>query len=159
MIIHIIVNGVGGTWFPLASTSNNDPCKTINETKIQQQFINSRKAAAAVASPVVNLNSNDPPRNKANILEIGKGFKPGEQGVLVKGHTNKTAENKNDDKNPNIAWIKKGDAIAFYNYKTDGTGDLDWRALHTGLPTTNDDGTKWIANHWFRLGSLREEDE
>jgi len=58
--------------------------------------------------------------------------------------------------NPHVARIRRGDAVAFYNYKDDGSGRLDWRALHTGLPTTEEDGVKWIANHWFRLNSLNE---
>ena len=47
--------------------------------------------------------------------------------------------------------INAGDAVAFYNYLDDGSGMLNWRAIHTGLPAK---GSKWIANHWFRSGGL-----
>lgn len=134
-----IVNGVGGTWFPLALTSH-DPCDNMNQEELEEKFISSRKT------------NNSDPQNKAEALKLGQGFKPGEQGLLVKGIQGVVCTPTSE--NPNVAWIKKGDAIAFYNYKNDGSGRLNWRALHTGLPTSKNDGEKWIANHWFRLGLL-----
>jgi hypothetical protein len=47
--------------------------------------------------------------------------------------------------------INAGDAVAFYNYLDDGSGMLNWRAIHTGLPAK---GSKWIANHWFRSSGI-----
>jgi len=43
---------------------------------------------------------------------------------------------------------RQGDALIFYNFRTDGK--LDPLAAHAGLPCGNDDN-KWIANQWFRL--------
>ena len=34
--------------------------------------------------------------------------------------------------------VNQGDAIAFYGYKDDGTGELDWTSIHCGLPTTEE---------------------
>jgi len=39
---------------------------------------------------------------------------------------------------------KPGDAICFYNYFQNG--DVDWNALHAGLPAESE---KWIATHWY----------
>ncbi len=128
----------------------------MNQIEFEQDFMSIRKS-----------NNNDP-QNKAQALKLGHGFKPGEKGLLIKGNRNNNngskedryyavADDNDDDEtnNNNIVYINKGDAVAFYNYKNDGSGNLDWRALHTGLPTTEEDGSiKWIANHWFRLGYL-----
>lgn len=149
-----LVNGVGGTWFPLASTASYDPCRNINEAKFEQNFLDARKNC-----DTISINSHEI-KNKAEALKLGKGFIPGKQGLLFKGDTKATSQGdgkhvpKEEADDPNVLWIKKGDAIAFYNYKNDGSGQFDWRSLHTGLPTSQEDGLKWIANHWFRLGHL-----
>lgn len=134
------INGVGGTWFPLARTSNNennDPCfqRNIDEDAMEERFMNARKQ----------------PMNKEQALDLGGGSNPGEDGggLLVKG-----VGNTKSQENENIAWISKGDAVAFYNYLDDGSGRLNWRAIHGGLPTEEKDGSKWIANHWFRVNQL-----
>ena len=144
---NIIVNGVGGTWFPLANIGEDqthDPCQSnnIDDKQLEYDFIQSRKETST------------PKMNKAQAFKIGKGFQPGKEGLLVKGYSSSSNNESQNDMNPHITYIKKGDAIAFYNYKNDGSGQLDWRALHTGLPTTESDGVKWIANHWFRVGKL-----
>lgn len=94
-------------------------------------------------------------QNKRDALKLGEGFIPGKQGLLFKGGKSGIEESGTEGEyNPNVIYIKKGDAVAFYNYKNNGLGEFDWRALHTGLPTSEEDGLKWIANHWFRLGHL-----
>jgi len=102
------------------------------------------------------------PFNKAQALQLVEGLEPGRDGLLVKGTcregsneaANDDAEERDD--NEHIAWVDRGDAIAFYNYKDDGSARLDWRAIHCGLPTTDEDGCKWIANHWYRANVLAE---
>ena len=49
--------------------------------------------------------------------------------------------------------IRPGDAVAFYNYVDDGSGEINWKAIHAGLPVQNDTN-KWVANHWFHHGGL-----
>lgn len=126
----------------------------MNQTNIEQGFLSIRK----VEKESRNRSSSDQePKTKAEALQLGQDFKPGEQGLLVSGQSGQLY-NPVISSNPNIAHVRKGDAIAFYNYKNDGSGQLDWRALHTGLPTSEEDGVKWIANHWFRLRDLCDED-
>ncbi len=160
------VNGVGGTWFPLAQKNENEGhddtySRNINEEEFEEEFLQCRKAKSSTETT---------PENKAQALQLGKGFIPGKHGLLVKGidkevdcmtsedgggtNTISNSGSEMHAESKNIAWIRKGDAIAFYNYQSDGSGKLDWRSLHTGLPTEEKDGTKWIANHWFRLGHL-----
>mmetsp|Transcript_31521 Transcript_31521/g.48363 ORF Transcript_31521/g.48363 Transcript_31521/m.48363 type:complete len:363 (-) Transcript_31521:948-2036(-) len=134
------INGVGGTWFPLAHTSENsddDPCADMDQSKMDESFAHSRKYSS--------------PQNKAEALQLGDNFEPGKNGLLVQGVQGATDL---DESNPNVSYIKKGDAVAFYNYMDDGSKRFDWRALHAGLPA---DEVKWIANHWFRSNSLLEE--
>jgi 2OG-Fe(II) oxygenase superfamily len=52
--------------------------------------------------------------------------------------------------------IRPGDAVAFYNYIDDASGEINWKAIHAGLPVRNNQN-KWVANHWFRHGGLCEE--
>lgn len=121
------LNGVGSTWFPLSRAC------TENEST---------------------------PANKAQVLDLVKDFQPGKNGVLIKGVTGNAPRNStntaNREENEHIVHVNPGDAIAFYNYLDDGSGRLDWRAIHCGLPTTEEEGTKWIANHWYTLHALAE---
>lgn len=136
-LFDFLVNGVGGTWFPLARTSEDlrsDPCKNMDQDEMNQAFARQRQA-----------------QNKAEALQIGQDFEPGKHGLLVKGSLLKSDDRED---NPHVAWINRGDALAFYNYLDDGSARLDWRALHTGLPTQPEDGVKWIANHWFCAPTL-----
>jgi len=129
------INGVGGTWFPLAHT-NNDECKDFSKES--------------------------EPLDKAGAMDLVKGFEPGKDGLLAKGTGNAPSKDATatkhvvQEENEHIAWVNQGDAIAFYNYKDDGSGKLDWKSLHCGLPTSEEDGTKWIANHWYGLNVLAE---
>lgn len=71
------------------------------------------------------------PQTRAQALFQCRSLEPGRDGVLVSGEGRGTT-------------VNKGDAIAFFNYFTDGT--CDWCAIHAGLPVST---TKWISNHWF----------
>ncbi|KAL9189655.1 hypothetical protein ACHAXT_009330 [Thalassiosira profunda] len=121
------VNGVAGTWFPLAQTNDG----------------------------ASNASSESAPKNKGHALEMADGLQPGKDGLLAKGSGDPPSRD-GESNNGSIARIERGDAIAFYNYKDDGSGRLDWRALHCGLPTAEEEGAKWIANHWYRLNTLAD---
>ena len=120
----------------------------MNKDQMENDFITQRNEDF---NNSYNMYKNNP-ANKAQALQLGKGFVPGEQGLLV-GGANLNTEKLTMYPQNNVK-IDKGDAIAFYNYQNDGSGRLNWRALHTGLPTTEKEGQKWIANHWFRFGTL-----
>uniref|UniRef100_A0A7S2GTF2 Fe2OG dioxygenase domain-containing protein n=1 Tax=Helicotheca tamesis TaxID=374047 RepID=A0A7S2GTF2_9STRA len=142
------LNGVGKTWFPLARTSENiddDPCKDINHDEASEAFAKTRAGAVM-------------PQNKKQAMQLGENFIPGQQGLLVQSLSGAIGDSQEETKknldNSNIAWINRGDALVFYNYLDDGSSRLNWRALHTALPTGDGDGVKWIANHWFRGGTL-----
>lgn len=149
-----IVNGVGGTWFPLAKIEESSDDSTIDDSAMEEKFLTSRNSST--------------PQNKSQALDLGKGLKPGHSGVLVKGRATTDrvlgeedgVNNKDDGEDfsdhNHISWIDQGDALVFYNYLDDGSARLDWRSLHSGLPTTEEDGEKWIANHWFRVNDLAE---
>jgi hypothetical protein len=140
MTVIYYLNGVGGTWFPLARTSNDekdDPCLAMDTGAISAQFSRSRQA----------------PQNKEQALDLGAGYEPGKHGLLVKGTNNGHVANEDLDSS-HVALIQQGDALVFYNYCDDGSAQLDWRALHCGLPTLEEDNEKWIANHWFRVNDL-----
>ncbi len=138
------VNGVAGTWFPLMRTSNdhnNDTCSSLDEKEMFDKFRSARKE----------------PRNKEQALKLGDGLEPGKHGLLIKGMPKKNCNGEDlETNNDHTVLVKRGDAVAFYNYVDDGTAELNWRAIHTGLPTTKNDGIKWIANHWFRSDSLAD---
>ena len=118
------LNGVGGTWFPLAQTSDE-----------------------------VSSSRDYKPKNKMQALDIVKDLEPGKDGLLIKGGNNSEIS---EDAHDNVAHIKMGDALAFYNYKDNGSAEFDWNAIHCGLPTTEEDGDKLIANHWYKLNFLDE---
>lgn len=109
------INGVGGTWFPLADINDGD-----------------------------NI-----PKNKEGVMDLVENLEPGKHGIFVKGGSNNSVQEEKSNKHTVL--VNKGDAVAFYNYKDDGSAQLDWTALHCGSPT---DETKWIANHWYRLNEL-----
>jgi len=180
------LNGVGGTWFPLARTSNDaedDPCLQklqMDQKVIKDEFLKLRHSHnKQILEMTDNIDDkcephqNDSilrPKNKLQTLALGQNFVPGENGLLVKGRGNhyrgeviakpdhnRKLEPEQPEINPNIVFIDPGDAIVFYNYcydEEDRSTNLNWRALHAGLPTNKTDGAKWIANHWFRLNDL-----
>ena len=110
------LNGVGGTFFPLAD----------NGGKI--------------------------PKNKESVLELVNDMEPGKNGIFLMGSSNGVQGQEQDENdNKHTVMVRKGDAVAFYNYLDEGNAHLDWAALHCGSET---DETKWIANHWYRLNDL-----
>ena len=115
------INGVGGTWFPLA-----------------------------------DRNDGETPKNKARALELVENLEPGKHGIFLKGGSSSSSSSSSsvevdEENNKHTVLVNKGDAVAFYNYRDEGSAQLDWAALHCGSPT---DETKWIANHWYRLNDL-----
>lgn len=183
------LNGVGGTWFPLARTINHDLKQQLHdnvededeyERTMERQFYNVRRQSTTIKNRSCGGGDDDDsrtpvPQNKEQALHLKKGYQPGTNGLLVQGMSTSTSFAKNNDGNNHdnddsnhIAWVQQGDALAFYNYHSstsdDGSGGstnsgsisrkLDWRALHCGLPMTDKEGEKWIANHWFRVNDL-----
>lgn len=134
------LNGVGNTWFPFASVSGDK----------DNQYDNN------------NIISRDDAVNIVKALEL----KPGKHGVLAAGAGSSIW--KEYYFIDHVVPVKKGDAMAFFNYKTLQQDDVnykndgvnvkkDWRSLHAGLPTTIDEGEKWIANHWIHHSAFRED--
>jgi hypothetical protein len=78
------------------------------------------------------------PVNKMQTLKIVQDLQPRKDGLLVIGIPNTTYSSLENPQN--IAHMNSGDVIAFYNYLDDGSGRIDWNALHCGLPTVQDDG-------------------
>jgi hypothetical protein len=127
------LNGVGATWFPLARYDATE-CHGVEIRDLTE----ARRAS------------------------IGKS--PDTSGVLItcRNHDVKD-ESKGTDGSPIVARVNEGDAVAFYNYRVDGS--MNWRAFHSGLPITQDDllvgkeneetdkntGGKWIANHFYHF--------
>lgn len=124
------LNGVGNTWFPFA---NEDEILSTNDIKN---------------------------RNDALQLVEKYGMKPGTHGVLAAGKNSQILKtqlaNGGVDKE-HIIEVNQGDAIAFYNYKTvNGEVVRDWNSFHAGLPTTEEEGEKFIANHWMHCDAFDE---
>jgi 2OG-Fe(II) oxygenase superfamily. len=196
------LNGVGGTWFPLARTSNPATQKeqdaavgdgwssSQNDLEEEDEMLRMEKQFYKVRQ------KQNVPWNKKQALDLKQGYQPGTHGLLVQGMSSQTSffsnhpghqqqtnivnNNTISDHNSHIAWVQQGDALAFYNYhpstadhendtsllslsslSSSGTSTnttsqkLDWRALHCGLPITEQqEGEKWIANHWFRVNDL-----
>ena len=69
------------------------------------------------------------PRNRQAALAACAGLIPGRDGLLV--------------------GPSKGDAVAFYNFVDDGSGSLERRAFHAGMPATEE---KSVAALWYHLG-------
>lgn len=69
------------------------------------------------------------PRSRAAALQACAGLVPGRDGLLV--------------------GPAKGDAVAFYNFMDDGSGQLDRLAFHAGMPAQSE---KSIAALWYHLG-------
>lgn len=165
------LNGVAGTWFPLAKTKvPTKPTTTTTAAKMG----NYDHTKNRTGHENDNLDSSNPiPINKRQALEQIKDFIPGKDGVLISSsltsciNTNNTVTTTTwDQGNANKVPIQAGDAIAFYNYldasliKKSANADknwsldvdefhgrIDWRALHAALPTDADE--KWIASLWF----------
>ena len=119
------LNGVAGTWFPLAGM-NGPKGDAIPQTKEE-------------ALEYIDTNN----------------LQPGEDGILVVGGRDAL---RYPDNSPSVVKVKPGDAVVFYSFDTtnfDEDGDseatIDWRAIHAGLPASED---KVIATHWYNGGEL-----
>ena len=112
------LNGVAGTWFPLADK---------------------------MLTPI--------PQNRDEALRYAQDCIPGRDGILIAGRHSPL---RKDARNENTFVVNAGDCVAFYNYHiVDAEGDAaNWQSLHAGLPTTEREGDKWIANHWMHAPSL-----
>ena len=117
------LNGVAGTYFPLASTKGHFEAVSNGEVDI--------------------------PRDREAALLKSENRSPRLAGLLVDSDNN---DSSRAEASGTVVNVKQGDAVAFYNYHNDGTGELDWRAIHSGLPS---DQIKWIANHWYHAGCLK----
>ena len=116
------LNGVAGTWFPLADSEDEITDKSPRN------------------------------RIQAIEKILGNSLKPGKDGVYVAGASSPLAREVEFDGNPHVVQVKPGDAIAFYSYMTEnGEQKEDWRSIHAGMPTNPEEGEKWIANHWMQL--------
>ena len=138
------LNGVAGTWFPFA-----------REGRGQLQLGH--------------------PRDKQSALDLARDLVPGTDGLLItSGNSSSSRRSTSTSTSTStsistststdtssrggnnvgdgtaVVPVQRGDAVAFYSYGPGG--DVDWRAMHAGLPTC---GTKWIANHWFHAGWLK----
>eukprot|EP00980_Cylindrotheca_fusiformis_P007233 scaffold1525_cov142-Cylindrotheca_fusiformis.AAC.33 len=124
------LNGVAGTWFPLANFDG-------------QKY--------------------DQPRNKEQALRLihENDMQPGTDGLLIA--TDRKEEEGSGDTNGAVLHVGPGDAIVFYNYdcccntnhgNSRTSPELDWRAIHAGLPATEE---KLIATLWFQGGSLTKD--
>ena len=147
------LNGVGGTFLPLAKLNQEDEC------------LPQKHHHASIGIPA-------PPRTKEEALEMAEGLKPGMHGVCV-GNSNEGVHGKRDDSNKHFVNIRPGDAFAFYSFQDSGgqggsrtmgadsienatypeqRPPLEWHALHAGLPTDGSSPEKWIATNWFHAG-------
>ena len=142
------LNGVGGTWFPLADDS--------------EHFPRSRDEAVDACRGAI------PGRNGLLVMGVEDGYAMNmEEGYL---ETKQLAGGKHAG--GRTIHIQPGDAIAFYNLRwmddvdadrfeelakqrseaQDPIAVPDWRSFHSGLPVEKGrDLEKWIANHWFHI--------
>jgi hypothetical protein len=122
MTVIYYLNGVAGTWFPLA---HKDICAHMM------------------------------PNHRDQALELAKDCVPGRDGLLVAGRQSPLLKDARDE---NTVVIEAGDAVAFYNYHQlegeEGGEAVNWQCLHAGLPTTAEEGDKWIANHWMHAPAV-----
>ena len=149
------LNGVGGTWFPLA---DDEEC-----------FPRSRDEAIDACRGAI------PGKNGILVKGTEEGYDMNmEEGYNSEG-TEKIADKAsagNGSAKGRTVHIQAGDAIAFYNLRwmddvdAERFGELanqqretgepiavpDWRSFHSGLPVERGrDTEKWIANHWLHV--------
>lgn len=139
------LNGVGNTWFPFALSPSDEGDKKKNNCDDESLGHN------------MNIPSN---RDEAVQMVEKLGLQPGKDGIIAAG-TNSKIWNENYD-SAHVVKVNCGDAIAFFNYKTNNVCDYinvesDWRSIHAGLPTTEEEGDKWIANHWIHHLPFRKD--
>jgi hypothetical protein len=145
------LNGVGGTYFPLAQTIQ------MRDNNNHHDFL---------SPPKLSMNDDG--------SLSSKGYVVGKDGLLIVGKEGKTAYLDDDEDSiledsSAIVRIQAGDAVVFYNYNLlmEGTnvvsdghdpeqwGDAghnkEWRAVHAALAVPQE---KWIATNWFRSDVL-----
>mmetsp|Transcript_4028 Transcript_4028/g.4653 ORF Transcript_4028/g.4653 Transcript_4028/m.4653 type:complete len:500 (+) Transcript_4028:83-1582(+) len=140
------LNGVAGTWFPFAN--NNDNSSGYNNSN------DNNKIFEAAIDP------------STDITKLAEGLQPGIDGLVIVGQNSPLLSTnwQQQRTNKNHVVVDIGDCVAFFNYKTipDVGGiraERDWASLHAGLPTTKEEGEKWICNHWVKTPSLFQCDE
>lgn len=115
------LNGIGGTYFPFG----NMGCKLKGDNGID--FTNEHQVSVMAFKKTVD-----------------------KCGLLIAGKEGANTYNSSSSLNPKtIVDIQAGDAIAFYNY--DSNGDKDQRSLHCSLTVPEE---KWISTCWFRSEAL-----
>tara|TARA_B110001452_G_scaffold166103_1_gene138628 strand:- start:642 stop:1589 length:948 start_codon:yes stop_codon:yes gene_type:complete len=121
LTVLLYLNGVGGTWFPLATTDGSDA-----------------GAYAAGGDDAAAAPGDEPPSSQLAALTA-------EYNLLMEAIA--AARSRVPGRDGLLASPSKGDAVAFYNYVDDGTGDLDRTALHAGLPAPSERsvGTLWYS--------------
>ncbi|KAL7467390.1 hypothetical protein ACHAXS_007636 [Conticribra weissflogii] len=89
--------------------------------------------------------------DEESVVVKAKGKMPGRDGILVVGSEgiDEYVSASNAVNPESIVEIQSGDAIAFYNYKSNG--EKDWKSLHSSLVVPRE---KWIATCWFRSEAL-----
>jgi hypothetical protein len=151
------LNGVGGTYFPLAQTKERD---------------NNHHEHELLNPPKLSVN------NDGSLSS--QGYVVGEDGLLIVGKEGESAyldDSRGNDEagivegSSAFARIHAGDAVVFYNYNRlmedasmtnvdgrddpeqtgDGGSGKEWRAVHAALPAPQE---KWIATNWFRSDVL-----
>lgn len=130
-VLHYL-NGVGGTFFPLAQTTS--------------------KRESDAEPPIIQMDE-----NRISL----QNYEPGRDGLLLVGKEGIAAYSsvlqRDDDSNNCIVNIQAGDSIVFYNYNLsenilgDGQNNKEWRSIHAALPVTTE---KWISTNWFRSTDL-----
>jgi 2OG-Fe(II) oxygenase superfamily len=151
------LNGVGGTYFPLARTKQSGDSSS-NHDDLRQP-------------PKLCMNDDG--------SLSSKGYVVGTDGLLIVGKEGAAAylDNENAvllaENRSAIARIQAGDAVVFYNYnlskkidtiasngirdhgrddrEDDAGHNKEWRAVHAALPSPRE---KWIATNWFRSQEL-----
>ena len=159
LTIIFYVNGVAGTWFPLADVNKKQNVDEIplNKGRALELMKGYRPGTNGV---LLSTGSSD------HSSKASKENEESNQHVI-----DGMLQNVNDHsiQEHSVVPIEAGDAVAFYNYidvpaienSMDGNriqvehlcedmyGRIDWRALHAGLPTEADE--KWIATLWYLI--------
>lgn len=124
------LNGVGGTYFPFGgdhATTNGDG-NGISQEDLEEEDV--------------------------MFVEASKKT-PGQDGILIVGnegvdaYLSPSAAAAATTNSNSIIEIQPGDAISFYNYKSNG--EKEWRSIHASLTVPRE---KWIATCWFRSEAL-----
>ena len=155
------LNGVGGTWFPLADDDRHFP-------RSRDEAIDACCGAIPGMNGLLVKGIEE-----GYDMDVKEGYRPStSEGTKEAAEDEKNAENVHDSAKGRTVHIHPGDAIAFYNLRWMGNIDAerfeelakqqrearepiavpDWRSLHSGLPVESGRSLeKWIANHWLHV--------